>query len=128
MRVLLDEHLDHRLRRSFASSLDVSTVAERGWKGKKNGELLQLASREFDALITMDRSLEYQQHVAGHRIGIVLLRARSNRLQDTQPLIPQVCQVLQTLKPGTVIQVSAASSTAGEGGRHPSSASDANGT
>ena len=128
MRVLLDEHLDHRLRRNFASSIAVSSVAERGWKGKKNGELLQLASREFDALITMDRSLEYQQHVAGHRIGIVLLRARSNRLQDTQPLIPQVCQVLQTLQPGTVIQVSAALSAAGEGGRNPSSASDANGT
>jgi len=114
MRVLLDEHLDHRLRHSFANPIEVSTVAERGWKGRKNGELLQLASREFDALITMDRSLEYQQHVAGHRIGIVLLRARSNRLQDTQPLIPQVCQVLQTLQPGTVIQVSAAPGTVGE--------------
>lgn len=115
MRVLLDEHLDHRLRRSFASSIAVSTVAERGWKGKKNGELLQLASGEFDALITMDRSLEYQQDVARHRIGIVLLRARSNRLHDTQPLIPQVCQVLQTLQPGTIIHIFAAPSP-GEAG------------
>jgi hypothetical protein len=40
MRVLLDEHLDHRLRRSFDPSVEVVTVAEQGWKGKKNGELL----------------------------------------------------------------------------------------
>ena len=63
MRVLLDEHLDHRLRRSFDPSVEVATVAEQGWKGKKNGELLQLASREFDALITADQNLEYQQNV-----------------------------------------------------------------
>jgi len=65
MRVLLDEHLDHRLRRSFDPSVEVATVAEQGWKGKKNGELLlQLASREFDALITADQNLESQQDVA----------------------------------------------------------------
>ena len=51
MRVLLDENLDHRLRRSFDRSIEVATVAEQGWKGKRNSELLELASREFDAFI-----------------------------------------------------------------------------
>jgi predicted nuclease of predicted toxin-antitoxin system len=58
MRVLLDEHLDHRLRWSFDPSVEVAAVAEQGWQGQKNGELLQLASREFDALITADQNLE----------------------------------------------------------------------
>ena len=107
MRVLLDEHLDHRFRRSFAPSVEVATVAEQGWKGKKNGELLQLASREFAALITADQNLEYQQNVAHYDLGIVVLVARSNRLPDMQPLIPQVCDVLRTLQPGTVVRVSA---------------------
>ena len=70
MRVLLDEHLDHRLRRSFDPSVEVVTVAEQGWKGKKNGELLQLASRAFDALITADQNLEYQQNVARYDLGM----------------------------------------------------------
>ena len=60
MRVLLDENLDHQLRRSFGRSIEVTTVAEQGWKGKRNGELLELASREFDTFITGDQNLEYQ--------------------------------------------------------------------
>ena len=117
MLVLLDEHLDHRLRRSFDPSVEAATVAEQGWKGKKNGELLQLASREFDALITADQNLEYQQNVARYDLGIVVLVARSNRLPDMQPLIPQVCNVLRTLQPGTVVRVSAFPGPAGEGSR-----------
>ena len=118
MRVLLDEHLDHRLRRSFDPSVEVATVAEQGWKGKKNGELLlQLASREFDALITADQNLEYQQNVARYSLGIVVLVARSNRLPDMQPLIPQVCDVLRTLQPGTVVRVSAFLDPEGESSR-----------
>src|SRR5215471_15856519 len=118
MRVLLDKHLDHRLRRSFDPSVEVATVAEQGWKGKKNGELLlQLASREFDALITADQNLEYQQNVARYSLGIVVLVARSNRLPDMQPLIPQVCDVLRTLQPGTVVRVSAFLDPEGESSR-----------
>jgi predicted nuclease of predicted toxin-antitoxin system len=71
MRVLLDENLDHRLRRSFDRSVEVSTVADQGWKGKRNSELLELASREFDAFITGDQNLEYQQHVARYNLGII---------------------------------------------------------
>ena len=118
MRVLLDKHLDHRLRRSFDPSVEVATVAKQGWKGKKNGELLlQLASREFDALITTDQNLECQQNVARYDLGIVVLVARSNRLPDMQPLIPQVCDVLHTLQPGTVVRVSAFPDPEGESSR-----------
>lgn len=82
MRVLLDENLDHRLRRSFDRSIEVSTVAEQGWQGKRNGELLALASQVFDAFIPGDHNLEYQHHVACYNLGIVVLVARSNRLAD----------------------------------------------
>lgn len=37
MRVLLDENLDRRLKESFDEELEVLTVIERGWSGKKNG-------------------------------------------------------------------------------------------
>ena len=107
MRVLLDEHLDHRLRRSFDRSVEVTTVAEQGWKGKRNGELLELASREFDAFITGDQNLEYQQNVARYNLGIIVLVAQSNRLADMHPLIPRVCEILPTLRPGIVVRVAA---------------------
>ena len=50
MRVLLDENLDHRLKRFFGEEHDIVTVRERGWSGKENGELIQDAQREFDAI------------------------------------------------------------------------------
>lgn len=44
MRVLLDENLPHKLRALFPDSIEVITVDYRGWKGKENGELLQMAA------------------------------------------------------------------------------------
>lgn len=55
MRVLLDEHLPHRLRQLFADQIEVITVEYQGWKGIENGELLRKASAEFDVFITMDK-------------------------------------------------------------------------
>ena len=90
MRVLLDENMDRRLKRAFDSDFAVMTVTERGWSGKRNGELLRLAEAEFDALVTMDRSIEYQQNLSGVKLGIIVVSARSNRRQDVAPAMPEV--------------------------------------
>jgi predicted nuclease of predicted toxin-antitoxin system len=105
MRVLLDEHLDRRLKPLFAPEFEVVTVHEHGWSGKKNGALLQAARVEFDALVTMDRSIEHQQNLGDLELSIVVLRAASNRRQDTAPLIPRVKAVLATIGPGEVVHV-----------------------
>ena len=54
----------------------------------KNGELLTLAEKDFDAFITVDRNLSFQQHLPRYNIAVIVLRARSNRLQDLRPLVP----------------------------------------
>src|SRR6266849_1991569 len=64
MRVLLDECVPRALRRELLGH-EVKTVAEAGWAGVQNGELLQLAAKQFDLLLTVDRNLEYQQNFAG---------------------------------------------------------------
>ena len=106
MRVLLDEHLPHRLRQLFSDPIEVITVGYQGWKGIKNGELLRKASTEFDVIITMDKGFLYQQNLEEIQIGIVLLIADSNRYAHLAPLIPQVNTVLKTLKKGQVVTVS----------------------
>jgi hypothetical protein len=53
----------------------------------------------------MDTGLAYQQSVANHRIAIVILRARSNRLADTRPLMPQLLSALKKIVPGTIITI-----------------------
>ena len=106
MRVLLDENLPHTLRQLFENPIEVITVSYRGWTGKENGELLRLAAEEFDAFITMDGSIPYQQNLESIQIGIILLKADSNRDEDLAPLIPQVNSILKTLKKGEVVNVS----------------------
>jgi hypothetical protein len=62
MRLLLDECMPRRLKQELFGH-DVSTVQEMGWAGIKNGALLQLASGSFDALLTVDQGIEYQQNL-----------------------------------------------------------------
>ena len=105
MRVLLDENLDWRLVRYFDADFQVATVSRLGWKGKRNGELLQQAASTFDALVTMDKGIEHQQNLSKYAIGVILISARSNRIQDIQPAMLKVNQVLREVQPGQVIHV-----------------------
>jgi hypothetical protein len=77
MRLLLDEHLPIGLAEELAGDT-VDTVSGRGWSGIKNGELLRRMSGQYDVLVTMDRSIEFQQRISTLSFGIVLVRARSN--------------------------------------------------
>jgi predicted nuclease of predicted toxin-antitoxin system len=107
VRVLLDECLPRRLRRALPGH-DVRTVPELGWAGTKNGALLARAAAEaFEVLITVDRNLEYQQHIPALRLAVVALRASSNDIADLEPLMPAVLAVLPTLTPGRVARVPA---------------------
>ena len=59
-----------------------------GWPAVKNGELLVLAEKNFDVFVTVDRNLSFRQHLPDFSIAVIVLRARSNRLQDPRALFP----------------------------------------
>ena len=103
-RVLLDENLPRLLKREL-SGLAVRTVAEVGWAGVKNGKLLRLAESEFDFFVTADQNLSYQQPLATFKLGIVVLRARTTKLEDLLPLVPAILEALDSVKAGQVCQV-----------------------
>ena len=107
MRVLLDENLDWRLVRYFDADFQVTTVSRQGWKGMRNGELLERAAAAFDALVTMDRGIEHQQNLRKYTIGVILISARSNRIEDIRPATFSVNEVLREVQPGHVIHVPA---------------------
>lgn len=104
MRVLLDECVDRRLARDIAGH-EVITVPDAGWASTKNGDLLALAQKNFDAFITVDRNLSFQQRLTDFSIAVVILRARTNRLADLRPLIPKLLEVLPNAKRGEVTWV-----------------------
>lgn len=105
MRVLLDEQLDRRLKADFHDDFEVWTVAERGWKGKKNGELLKAAQKEFDVLITMDKGIEHQQKWQMMTIGFIIVSAKTNRYAEIAPLMPKVNAALRLIRAGQLIHV-----------------------
>lgn len=104
MRVLLDESLPRRLGEHL-SDHEVRTVTQVGWAGKKNGELLLLAAERFDAFLTADSHIPEQQNLAGLRLGIVILRARSNDIRDLVPLVPAIRAALKRITPGQVVRL-----------------------
>lgn len=101
MRILLDENLDWRLRRDLPGH-NVESVSLIGWAGLRNGILLARAEKRFDVLLTMDSNMARQQKLTNYQIAVIALRARSNRLADTRPLMPKVLTALSGVRSGTV--------------------------
>ena len=104
MRLLLDESVPSRLRRSLVGH-EVRTVVEMGWSGVKNGELLALATTEFDAFITVDKNLPYQQNLAMLPVAVIVLDAPSIELPALLPLLPALERVLASLNRKTYVRV-----------------------
>jgi len=100
MRLLLDESIPKRLRRSLPEHA-VRTVVEMGWSGVKNGKLLALAQADFDAFITVDKNLPYQQNLNTLPIAVIVLDAVSNELPVLLPLVPELKRELESLEPKT---------------------------
>ena len=69
MKILFDQGTPIPLRNSLPNHV-VETAHEKGWGNLKNGDLLTRAEAEgFDAPITTDQNLRYQQNLSGWRIA-----------------------------------------------------------
>ena len=104
MRVLLDEQVPVDLA-AVLQGHSVDTVVGRGWTGITNGELLRRMGGEYDALVTMDRGIEFQQNLTTMAVGVLLVRAPSNRMVHLQPLVPAILDALPALKPGQLHRI-----------------------
>ena len=104
MKILIDENLPRKLA-GHLQGHDCRTVAECGWSGTKNGALLVLADPLFDVLLTLDKNIPYQQDLMTVRIALLIIRARSNRIQDLLAVIPECLATLERLQPRQVARV-----------------------
>lgn len=95
MKLLLDENLSKRLRRDLLPH-EVWHVCDKKWQGKKNGELLAaMLEDEFDALITIDKNLQFQQDFARYPIPVLVLMAFDNTHPTVQLFAPGILQFLE---------------------------------
>ncbi|SRR6266498_4614014 len=107
MRVLLDECLPKDFAREIADHA-VKTVPQAGWASVKNGKLLRLIadSGKFEAFLTVDKNLPRQQNIQGLPFAVVVLLAKSNRLEDVVPFAPELLRRLPSFQPGRVYVLS----------------------
>jgi hypothetical protein len=101
--ILFDQGVPAPLRAHLPDH-QVQTVYELGWSTMRNGELLAAAEKRFDALLTTDRNLRYQQNLAGRTLSILVLPTTSwPRLQRQAG---RIAEAASSLKPGEYLELS----------------------
>jgi predicted nuclease of predicted toxin-antitoxin system len=106
MKILIDECLPVALAEIISGfGHQCETVSRAGFGSKKNGELLALAEGLWDVLLTSDRNIKHQQNMAGRRVSILILCAKSNRMKDLLPLMAECGRALLSTRPGQVVEV-----------------------
>ena len=94
MKLLLDENLPKRLKEDFPGH-EIYTVRDKRWNGRENGELLNLmVSDNFDALLTFDKRLQFQQNFKKYLLPVLVLNAEDNSYLTLKKLLPQIVEVL----------------------------------
>jgi hypothetical protein len=104
MRILLDESLPRRLSGELAGH-SVRTVSEVGWSSVENGELLRRAADQFDVFLTADQNLQFQQNLGALPLAVIALAARTNKLEDLRPWVPELLKRLATLQARTFVRI-----------------------
>ena len=102
MKILLDACVPRPLR-NFLSAHTVQTAQEMGWGELKNGDLLQVAEPQFDAFVTSDQNLKYQQNIAGRKLAILVLP--TNDWPMLKRLGEKIAAKASALRPGDFVEL-----------------------
>src|SRR5262245_4275208 len=82
-----------------------------GWTSLTNGELLrQAGAYAFDAVLTADQNIEFQQNLKTLPVAVLVLVAASNRFESLVPLMMDVLRQLENLEPRKLVRVGVAQS------------------
>ena len=94
MKLLLDENLPKRLKIDFPEH-EIYTVFEKGWAGKKDVEIMELLKKEtFDAFLTFDRNLQYQQNFRKFTVPVLVLNTPDNTYLTLKEIVPKIKNAL----------------------------------
>ncbi len=103
-RVILDEGVPRQVIRALPDH-EAMTVPASGWASIKNGKLLALIEQAgFDALITCDKNMEFQQRQLESRPFAVLLLS-TNHWPSIKPYVARVAEALEHAQPGSIQKI-----------------------
>lgn len=89
MKVLLDHCVPRRFGRLLLGH-QARTAYEMGWSGLNNGRLLAPACPQFDAFLTVDQNVQFQQNLATLPLPVEIMVAGDNRYETLAPYAPTV--------------------------------------
>jgi hypothetical protein len=96
VKILFDVNTPYPLAR-YCAGHEISRASEMGWAAISNGELVRVAEQAgFDALVSCDQNLRYQQNIQGRRIGIVILN--TNHWPSIRPVASKVASRLEFMQ------------------------------
>lgn len=85
---------------------EVVPAYQLGWHELRNGQLLDAADNaDFDAIVTADKSIQFQQSMAGRRVRLVVLKAVTNRLTVLQEMVDGLAEKVNAAEPGAIIVI-----------------------
>ena len=90
--------------RRLLKDVEISTAQEMGWGRVKNGDLLKRAEGVFDAFVTADQELKYQQNLTGRKLAILVLS--TNRWPIVKSKVAQISAAIKALQPGSYVELS----------------------
>jgi hypothetical protein len=100
LRILFDQGTPVPLRQ-YLPGHTVATAFEMGWAEFANGDLLLEAEKQFEALVTTDQNLRYQQNLANRRLAILILPFASwPKLEGHKS---KIVAAIEALQPGDYI-------------------------
>ncbi len=102
MNVFVDECVNYKLMRHLTGHQFIHAT-DTPWRGAKNGRLLRLAEIEYDAFLTIDRNIPYQQDLSRYDLAVIIIEAQSNNIEDLLPLVSRTLAALETIKPGDLV-------------------------
>lgn len=95
MKILLDHCMDIRAKRLFDGH-EVSHTRDLGWQNLSNGTLLSTAAAAgFLVMVTADKNIRHQQHLAALPLAVLELDLPRNRFKDIAPLAPHLPTALE---------------------------------
>lgn len=96
MKILFDQGTPVPLRSALGRH-DVATAFERGWHTLQNGELLAAAEAAgFEAFVTTDKNIRYQQNRDGQHLAILVLPTTDwRRIRRHTDVVARAVEALQ---------------------------------
>jgi len=95
LKILFDHNLPKRYRQKLPGH-EIKTAREMGWEALANGLLLRAAaSAGFEAVISADKNLEFQQNLSTLPLPVLVLAVPANTVAALEPTVNIVLDLLK---------------------------------